>query len=51
MAIILVTHRIPDLLSIGDRIMVLKEGVSQGVLEVADCHLDDVVTLIVRGRA
>ena len=49
-SIILVTHRIPDLFQIGDRIMVLKGGVSQGTMNVADCDLDDVVTLIVRGR-
>lgn len=50
LSIILVTHRIPDLLAIGNRILVLKGGASQGVLDVAGSHLDDVVTLIVRGR-
>lgn len=49
-SIILITHRIPDLFEIGDRIMVLKGGVSQGIYNVADCVLDDIITLIVRGR-
>jgi simple sugar transport system ATP-binding protein len=50
-SVILVSHRIPDLLTIGDRIVVLKGGVVQGVLETKSCELDDVVRLIVGGRA
>lgn len=50
LSIILVTHRIPDVLAIGDRIMVLKGGERQGVLDTGKCTLDDVVTLIVKGR-
>ena len=45
-SIILVTHRITDVLSIGDRVMVLR----QGVLDVEDSTLEDVENLIVRGR-
>lgn len=50
-SVILVTHRIPDLLAIGDRIVVLKGGQVQGVLDTKRCELDDVVRLIVGGRA
>jgi simple sugar transport system ATP-binding protein len=49
-SIILITQRIPDVLQIADRVMVLKGGVSQGVLEVGKVTLDDIVTLIVKGR-
>jgi simple sugar transport system ATP-binding protein len=49
-SIILVTHRIPDLLQIGDRIVVLKGGRRQGVLD-ASCSLGDVERLIVSGRS
>ena len=49
-SIILVTHRITDVLSIGDRVMVLKGGARQGVLDVEDSTLEDVENLIVRGR-
>ena len=49
-SIILVTHRITDVLSIGDRVMVLKGGERQGVLDVEDSTLEDVENLIVRGR-
>jgi ABC-type sugar transport system ATPase subunit len=50
LGIILVTHRIPDVLAIGDRVMILKGGESQGVLSVGDCTLSDVVGLIVGGK-
>jgi ABC-type sugar transport system ATPase subunit len=49
-SIILVTHRLPDILAIGDRIMVLKSGVSQGVVSVAESNLESVEQLIVAGR-
>jgi ABC-type sugar transport system ATPase subunit len=51
LSIILITQRIPDVLAIGDRVMVLKAGERQGVLEVGRCTLDDVVNLIIKGRA
>ena len=35
---------------IGDRVMVLKGGERQGVLDVEDSTLEDVENLIVRGR-
>ena len=50
-SIILITQRIPDVLAIADRVMVLKGGLSQGVLDVSKVTLDDVVSLIVKGRA
>lgn len=50
LGIILVTHRIPDVLQVGNRVMVLKGGRSQGVLSIGDCTLEDVVSLIVSGR-
>ncbi len=50
-SIILITHRLPDVLTVGDRIMVLKGGERVGMLQVGRCSLDDVVTCIVRGRA
>jgi len=50
-SIILVTHRISDVLAIGDRVMVLKGGERQGVLDVGDSTLEDVESLIVRGAA
>lgn len=49
-SIILVTHRLPDILAIGDRIMVLKSGVSQGVVSVAESDLESIEQLIVAGR-
>jgi ABC-type sugar transport system ATPase subunit len=51
LSIILITQRIPDILAIGDRVMVLKGGEKQGILNVKDCTLDDVVSLIIKGRA
>jgi simple sugar transport system ATP-binding protein len=50
LGIIMVTHRIPDVLAIGDRVMILKGGESQGVLSVDSCTLNDVVGLIVGGK-
>ena len=50
LSIILITHRIPDILSIGDRLMVLKGGERQGVLDVSKSTLEDVEGLIVKGR-
>ena len=50
-SVVLITQRMPDILAIGDRVMVLKGGRRQGVLDVSQVGLDDVVELIVRGRA
>jgi ABC-type sugar transport system ATPase subunit len=50
LAILLITQRIPDVLSIADRVFVLKGGRRQDVLEVRKVTLDDVVSLIVKGK-
>ena len=50
LSILLITQRIPDVLAIADRVFVLKGGQRQGVLEVGKVTLDDVVTMIVRGK-
>jgi ABC-type sugar transport system ATPase subunit len=50
LSILLITQRIPDILAIADRVFVLKGGVKQGVLKVGEVTLDDVVTMIVRGK-
>lgn len=50
LSIILITHRLPDLLAIGTRVMVLKGGQRQGVLEIDKSSLEDIESLIVRGR-
>jgi ABC-type sugar transport system ATPase subunit len=50
-SILLITQRIPDILAIADRVFVLKGGRRQDILDVGEVTLDDVVTLIVKGRA
>jgi ABC-type sugar transport system ATPase subunit len=50
LSILLITQRIPDILAIADRVFVLKGGVRQDILNVSDITLDDVVTLIVKGK-
>lgn len=49
-SILLITHRISDLLRIGDRIAVLKGGRLQGVLNAPESELGDVEGLIVTGK-
>jgi len=49
-SILLITQRIPDVLAIADRVLVLKGGQRQDVLKVSKVTLDDVVTLIVKGK-
>jgi ABC-type sugar transport system ATPase subunit len=50
LAILLITQRIPDILAIADRVLVLKGGQRQDVLDVSKVTLDDIVTMIVRGK-
>lgn len=50
LSILLITQRIPDILSIADRVFVLKGGQRQAVLEVSKVTLDDVVTMIIKGK-
>ena len=50
LSILLITQRIPDILAIADRVFVLKGGQRQDILEVGKVTLDDVVTMIVKGK-
>jgi ABC-type sugar transport system ATPase subunit len=50
LSILLITQRIPDILAIADRVFVLKGGVRQDILNVSETTLDDVVTLIIKGK-
>jgi ABC-type sugar transport system ATPase subunit len=50
LSILLITQRIPDILAIADRVFVLKGGQRQDILEVGKVSLDDVVTMIVKGK-
>ena len=50
LSILLITQRIPDILAIADRVFVLKGGVRQDILNISEITLDDVVTLIVKGK-
>jgi ABC-type sugar transport system ATPase subunit len=50
LGIVLITHRIPDALELANRIVVMKAGEVQGILEPPDCTLEDIADLIVRGR-
>ena len=50
LSILLITQRIPDILAIADRVFVLKGGQRQDILEVNKTTLDDIVTMIVKGK-
>lgn len=50
LSILLITQRIPDILAIADRVFVLKSGQRQAIMEVSQVTLDDVVTMIVKGK-
>jgi len=50
LSILLITQRIPDILAIADRVFVLKGGQRQDIMEVSQVTLDDVVTMIVKGK-
>lgn len=50
LSILLITQRIPDILAIADRVFVLKGGQRQDILEVGKVTLDDIVTMIVKGK-
>jgi len=50
LSILLITQRIPDILAIADRVFVLKGGQRQDILDVSQVCLDDVVTMIVKGK-
>ena len=40
-AVILISHRMEDIFAVGDRVAVLKDGENSGVLNVAECTVDD----------
>lgn len=50
LGIILITHRLTDVLAVGDRVMVLKSGHRQGVLDVKKSTLDDFESMIIKGQ-
>lgn len=50
LGILLITQRIPDILAIADHVFVLKGGQRQDVLDVSQVTLDDIVTMIVKGK-
>lgn len=50
LSILLITQRIPDILAIADRVFVLKGGQRQDIMEVSKISLDEVVTMIVKGK-
>jgi ABC-type sugar transport system ATPase subunit len=50
LSILLITQRIPDVLAIADRVFVLKGGQRQDVMDVSQVTLDDIVTMIVKGK-
>ncbi len=49
LAILLITHRVPDAMQVSNKIMVLKSGRVQGEINPRTSHLDEVIELIVRG--
>ncbi len=48
-ALVLISHRLQDIFTVGDRVMVLKGGECVGVRSVRDTHMDEVVELMVKG--
>jgi len=50
-SVIIISHRLQDILAVGDRIMVLRQGRNVGDLKVSDTSMKEVVSLIVGGDA
>ncbi len=48
-SIMLITQRLPDVSDLADRVLVLKGGRSQGILNVPDVTIDDIARMIVTG--
>ena len=48
--IILITHRLPDVLAIADQIAVMKHGEVHALLDPRDSDLEEIADIIVRGR-
>jgi ABC-type sugar transport system ATPase subunit len=51
LSILLITQRIPDILAIADRVFVLKGGHRQDILDISRVTLDDILTMIVKGKS
>lgn len=49
-SIIIITHRLQDVLAVADRVMVLRMGRNVDVKQVAETNLDEIIQLIVRGK-
>ena len=50
-SVIIISHRLQDILAVGDRIMVLRQGKNVGDLRVSETSMKEVVSLIVGGEA
>jgi len=48
-AVILISHRLEDIFSVGDRFIVMKHGRVVGARDVHDTHADEIVQMIVSG--
>jgi ABC-type sugar transport system ATPase subunit len=46
-SVILISHRLQDVFTVADRIMVLKHGVNVGALRTAETNMDEIVSLMV----
>ena len=49
-SIIIISHRLQDILAVADRVMVLRMGHNVDVKRVAQTNLDEIIQLIVRGK-
>ena len=47
---VLISHRLEDILSVADRVMVLRRGRRVEVCNVCDVRLEDIIHLMVRGK-
>ncbi|MBN1266428.1 MAG: sugar ABC transporter ATP-binding protein [Anaerolineales bacterium] len=50
LGIIFITHRLTDILAVGNRVMVLKGGQRVGILDVKSSSLDDLESMIISGK-
>ena len=48
-SVVLISHRLEDIFSVGDRFIVMKHGRVVGVRDVNDTHADEIVQMIVSG--
>jgi ribose transport system ATP-binding protein/rhamnose transport system ATP-binding protein len=49
-AVVLVTHRLDEIMDFADRVTVIRDGAHHGPLLVADCTLDSIVALMLGDR-